>query len=63
MPAIHVIFDPNDRINTPPDDLKRIGASAAIMSITSVEIETETIHETAVALAALLLNAIARDQQ
>lgn len=64
MPTIHVIFDPNDRLVIPqPEQLRHTGASAAVMSLTSVEVEPETIQQTAEMLTALLLNAIARDQQ
>lgn len=64
MPTIHVIYDPKDRITIPqPEQLRHLGASAAAMSFEAVEIEPETINETAEGLAALLLNAIARDQE
>lgn len=64
MPTIHVIYDPNDKISMPKQaDLWRMGVSAAAMTINTEEIEIETINETAEKLAALLLNAIARDQE
>lgn len=64
MPTIHVIFDPKDKIAMPrAEDLKRMGVSAGAMVINTEEIEIETIQDTAEKLTALLLNAIARDQQ
>lgn len=64
MPTIHVIYDPPDKINMPSHiELRRMSVSAAAMGINTEEIEIETIQQTAENLTALLLNAIARDQQ
>lgn len=60
MPTIHVIFDPNDRlVGLKPEDMGRIGASAAVMSIATEEISQETIKDTAESLVTFLLTAIA----
>lgn len=64
MPSIHVIFDPQDRmVGMKPEDLRRVGASAAVMSIDAEMIEPDAIQRVAEKLTALLLSEIVRGQE
>jgi hypothetical protein len=60
MPAIHVVYDPKDKVMFRTEDMKRAGVSAIVMRLDN-PITAERRHDIVVELAASLLNQVAEE--
>jgi hypothetical protein len=61
MPAIHLIFDADDRLQVPIEMLSKIGASCVVLRLPSQILHAEEVPELSRELARLFLTQLAID--